>query len=52
VRKAITPCEKSNHKISIFKEKFTIFKDAMKGFHHFVMKFSILEELFITIEQF
>jgi hypothetical protein len=35
---------------SYFK-KITIFRDALKGFHHLMKSFSVLEELFITIGQ-
>jgi hypothetical protein len=56
VRKAVVMGEKKQHCLRrravtkfLFSKKITIFKDALKGFHHFAMKFSILEELFTTI---
>jgi hypothetical protein len=55
VRKAVVMGQKQQHHVRgavtkyLFKKKINIFKDALKGFHHFAMKFSILEELFTTI---
>jgi hypothetical protein len=31
--------------------KITIFRDALKGFHHLMKSLSVLEELFITFGQ-